>query len=350
MKLCTPRLAVACLFLCLMALPGSLRADTETEHLIEGAHWKKAKALVEARIKANPNDPSALYDLLRVDLAFDDLEQAEHAGERAVELNGADADYHAQLATVYATAAEHASVLKQVVLVHKMRHEMEAALAIDSKNVNALLVEASFDWQAPVLIGGSREKALAVVDRLRLISPLWGNLLEARFFQSEDRNRTEAALRAAASATPRSYRARVLLADFYASTSNAQKQQEAERIAKESLGEDPDRVGAYNTLAKIYAEQDRMDDLDALLARAETKVPDDLSPFYFAAKALLDRDHDAERCESYLRKYLSQPREASEPEPSAARTLLAVAIEHTSPKFEQSAPTPTSAAGVGGVK
>ena len=73
-----------------------------------------------------------------------------------------------------------------------------------------------------------------------------------------------------------------------------------------------------------------MSDLDSLLSDAERNVPDDLSPFYFSAKVLLERRGDPERSESYLRKYLSQTPEASEPEPAAARTLLATAAQRVS--------------------
>jgi tetratricopeptide (TPR) repeat protein len=325
-----PFSVLACLLVSFAALPGRLHAEKETERLIEGAHWKRARALVEKRLQSNPNDASANYDLLRVEMAFENLEQAAHAGERAVELNGGDADYHAQLATVYASQAERASILKQVLLVHKMHREIDAALAIDPDNVNALLVEAVFDWQAPAVVGGGRQKSLAVIDHLKSVSPLWSYLVQARLFQNEDRNRTGQALLAAANLTPAFYRARVLLADFYASGSDAEKWPEAERIAKECLQEYPDRAAAYSTLAKLYAEQGRSTDLEGLLSEADKNVPDDLSPCYFAAKVLLDRNLDPERALSYLRKYLTQEPEASEPETVAAKTLLAAAAERVS--------------------
>lgn len=337
---CLPRSAVACLLLSLAALPARLRAENQTEQLIEGAHWKRAKAVVEARLKANPNDPSANYDLLRVDMAFGELDAAARAGEKAIELNGGDADYHAQLATVYANEAEHATVVKRVVLVHKMHHEIEAALAIDPNNVNALLVEAVFEWQAPAVVGGGRRKSLTIIDHLKSVSPLWGDLLEARLFQNEDKNRAEAALRAAANLTPPIYRTRVLLADFYASGSDTPKWPEAERIAKACQQAHPDRVGAYRVLAKLYAAQGRRKELDALLAEAAKNVPDDLSPYYFAAKILLDRNRDPELAEEYLRKYLTELPEASEPELASAKTLLAGAeqrasIQNTSTRLGQ---------------
>jgi tetratricopeptide (TPR) repeat protein len=217
-----------------------------------------------------------------------------------------------------------------------MHREIDAALAIDPNNVNALLVEAVFDWRAPGVVGGGRQKSLAVINRLKSISPLWSDLVEARLFQDEDRNRTEEALQAAANLTPPFYRARILLADFYASGSDTAEWPEAERIAKECLQEYPDRAGAYTALAKLYAAQGRTSDLNALLSQAEENVPDDLSPFYFAAKILLDRNRDPERAETYLRKYLGQAPEASEPEPSAARTLLATAVERVSASVSSS--------------
>jgi tetratricopeptide (TPR) repeat protein len=320
----SPRCAAACLVLCLFPAVCSFGAD-RAEQLMEAAHWKRAKAVVQERLKANANDAQARYELSKIEENFDDIEAAVEPAEQAIALDDRNASYHAQLAEVYALMAEKSGVLKQLSYVHKMRREVDATFAIDPRNVDALLVETAFHWKAPVVVGGGRQKSLKMLDELKSISPLWGSLMEARLFQNEDLHRTQAALEAAANLAPPFYRARVLLADFYIEKLGAPRFADAERLANACIQADPGRAGAWSTLAKIQAETGRYTELETTLANAEKNVPDDLSPYYFAAKILLDKNKEPQRAEQYLRKYLSQPPEGLEPKMPAARVLLATA-------------------------
>ncbi len=66
----------------------------------------------------------------------------------------------------------------------------------------------------------------------------------------------------------------------------------------------------------------RWPELDALLAEAEKAVPDDVGPHYQAGRVLFQAGTDLERAERYLRKYLTQEPEGSEPRPAAAHWRL----------------------------
>ena len=71
----------------------------------------------------------------------------------------------------------------------------------------------------------------------------------------------------------------------------------------------------------------RWPELDALLSEAEKRVPDDYLPHYVAGNALLRDNEDLPRAERYLRKYLTQEREAGQPTHGAAQWRLGLVLE-----------------------
>jgi predicted Zn-dependent protease len=72
-------------------------------------------------------------------------------------------------------------------------------------------------------------------------------------------------------------------------------------------------VDAFALLAEIYAHRGQSVDLEAILATAEKRVPDDLSPYYRAAEALLAAGQDLARAERYLRRYSTAEPEGNAP-------------------------------------
>ena len=325
-----PRKAAVIFLSAVLAIPlARLAADTfeklPVDQLIDQDHWKRARGLVAERLRANPNDARANYWSSKIAENFNDVDGSVAPAERAVALDGGTADYHAQLAEVYALMAQKAGLLKQINYVRKLRHELDTALEIDHNNLDALLVSTMFHWRAPAVAGGDKKKALELTEEIIRVNPSWGYLAQAKLYQDDDLRLTRNALENAVRAQPPNYLARTSLAEFYCTKSNPPRLTDAEKLAKAALAQDPSRAGAYRMLAFVYAAEDRDEDLDATLAAGEKACPDDLSPYYYAAKALIDGDKDAARAERYLRRYLSQPPEARAPGWPEAKTLLAQA-------------------------
>src|ERR1700676_2345698 len=111
----------------------SLAAQTP-EELIEAGHFKRARALVEAR---NPNDPETLYLMATLKEQWGDLDTAEKLAERAVAANPKDARYHYRLADILGSKAQRASVIHQIGLGRRFKKESDAALAIDPNHIGA---------------------------------------------------------------------------------------------------------------------------------------------------------------------------------------------------------------------
>lgn len=275
-------------------------------------------------MRQNPNDAHALYLASKIAEGFGDYQRAIQMGERSVSLDGHNPDYLSALAQAHARMADQSSFLRGIVYVRKLRKEIDAALAINPRHVDTLLVEMMYLWKAPTVAGGDRKKARTIAEQLERVDPAWGLLAQARLAQDEaDDARIEKLLRRAVQANPSFYRARLQLATFYCCFSRSKNLDLAVREANAAKALDAGQVGAYDVLARVYAIEQRWSSLDAVLAESEKNVPDDLSPYYQAARILISDGHDLSRADKYLRKYVSQEPEGREPSLAEGRKLLA---------------------------
>src|SRR5262249_52695845 len=123
---------IVAIFLCVARASSGddVSGGTSAESLMESGHYKRARALLEVRLKANPNDAYARYLESKIKQSFGDLPGAIAAAERAVALEPHNADFHGQLAEVYAYTADESSWVRGIGFVHKMKREISAALAV----------------------------------------------------------------------------------------------------------------------------------------------------------------------------------------------------------------------------
>ena len=292
--------------------------------LMEAGHWKQIARIASDRLKSNPKDAQAHSWLAKTRLSYNDPEGAVVEAEKAVAIDGGNAAYHAQLSEAYAMMADKSSPLKAVVFVHKMNHELDAALAANPRQVDALLVQMMFCWKAPLLAGGNRQRALAIADNVVSFLPSWGNLAHARLLagKGDDAN-LESYLKKAAQADPSMVRPRLWLAEFYCFQAQSKRLDLAEQEARLALTIDASAGQAYKVLAHVYATEKRWADLESVLVQADSAAPDDLSPYHSAAEALIEIGQDFNRAEAYLQKYLTQQPEGRQPTHAQAHWLLA---------------------------
>ncbi len=297
------------------------------EALIEAGHWKRARAILEPRLAANPRDAQAACLLSRAKLALGDLDGALKSAQQAVALEDANSNNHFQLAEVYGEMAERASIFAAASLAGKFKGELEASLARDPKNLDTLEALMEYSFQAPGMMGGDKGKARAIAEELVQLSPVHGYLAQAELAkEAKDFAKVEECLLKAVQADPKNYEAQTALASFYTQPSH-RNTEGAGKHAREAIELDPARARGYSILAKVLALERRWSELEAVLSASEKAVPDDLAPYFEAADALLESGVELQRGEAYLRKYLTQEPEGEEPDAAHAHRVLGLILE-----------------------
>ena len=320
--------------------PEAQGADVEL--LIQAGHWKRARAILEPLVKDHPQDPRACYHLAEVKMSFKDLDGALPLAQHAVDLDGRSSDFHLKLGQVFGEMAARASIFSAGSLAVKFRKEVEIAIQLDPGNLDALDSMMQFKFQAPGLMGGSKDEARALAEKITLLNASEGYLAHAKLAELEKNPaQMEAYYLQAVQANPRNYGALTALASFYSQSPHA-KYDESVKHAEQALQLDPTRIGAHGILARVFALQERWGDLEQTLAASEKDVPDDLRPFYEGAKALLEIGKEFPRAEGYAKKYLSEEPEGEEPDIAEAHRLLGLVFEKEGRKGEARAEIQTA--------
>lgn len=303
-----------------------LAQEATAEKLIEAGHWKRARSLVEQRLRAAPDEPEAIYLMSQIRAAFGDRTAPLELAERAVRLNGGVARYHRQLAEVQGVMAQRANLFQQALLARRFRKEIDVALSLDPRDAQALDDLVEFYLMAPAILGGDTNRAEGVARQIAAIDASAGFLASAQIAKiRKDAARTEAMLRRASEVRPPSYEAQMALARFYLAP-EYRDDAAAEALGRRALGLDSGRAEAYCVLAESYADRANWNALDAALSSSVQAVPDDAAPYYRAAERLLSSGREPARAERYLHAYLAQEPEGNEPTAADAHRKLGLAL------------------------
>ena len=305
--------------------------DPSPEALVQTGHWKRARAVLEPRVQANPKDAQALFLLSQVRVAYREFKDAVTLAERAAAQNPKSVEYRQQVAEA---VCELAGKERSLGLGRRCKSELEATAALDPNHVDSRWGLMEWHMEAPWIIGGRKGEARKMLAEIQRINPSRGYMAQNRMNQHEKKTDSpEPLFLKALEANPKSYSIRMTLVNFY--FSDAQKKYDlVERHAREALHLEPDRTGGYGGQAVVFARQKRWQELDAILTQAEKIVPDNFSPYYSAGNILLVDGSDLPRAEKYFRKYLSIEPEPRAPTHADAHWRLALVLEKMNRKAE----------------
>lgn len=320
-------------FLCTLLLTAAALAGPldDVERLMDHGHWKRAQALLQ---KNAGNDAYSLYLQARLKHVQGDSEGALQLARRAVEAHPNDPKYLMGLVEIEGAIADKASLFKKIGMARDIKRNMDKAYSLDPTFIPAVEGLMEYYLQAPGIVGGSVSKAREYAARIEKLDPVEGAFARARIARHEkDTAALEGLYQKAVAADPRSFGAHMALANLYASDQH-KKWDLAEKHARIAVGIASDRVAPYTLLASIYAQTGRWSDLDAILAKSESAVPDDFAPYYQAGRVLLASEKDPLRAERYFRKYLTIAPELRAPTHAHAHWRLANALERQGKKNE----------------
>jgi cytochrome c-type biogenesis protein CcmH/NrfG len=113
-------------------------AEVDPAALVEQGHHKRARALLEKRLAANPEEPDALVLMARVKLAYNDPGGAKNLLQRAIAVQPKNSSAHFVLADAYSRRVNEAGLFEKIKIAKAIRSETDEALAVDPKNVDAM--------------------------------------------------------------------------------------------------------------------------------------------------------------------------------------------------------------------
>jgi len=303
------------------------------ESLLDKGHFKQAKAAAESRLKSNPKDIDAMIGLARADLSFNNVEEAKNLLDRVSSLHPDNLGAHLYLADAYSRNSEDLGLFEKMRVAKLVRKEAERALEISPNSLNALEGMMDFYLEAPGILGGSGSKAEEMAARIEALDKIKGARVRAKIaIYKKEFDRAEQIYTTAAEAYPKSYEIAIELATLLA---GAKKQNDkAENWALKALQLDATRIGSYTILSQTYSAAQKWDSLDRILASSEKNVPDNLTPYYMAGRALLSSGKETSKAEGFFRKYMSQPPEGGGPTIAGAHWRLGQALERQGKKQE----------------
>jgi hypothetical protein len=165
--------------LLLLAVPAWAQ-ETTPERLIETGHWKQARSIVERRLRETSQDPNLIFLQSQIRNAFGDRTTPLSLAEKAVALAPGVARYHRQLAEVQGVMAQHANAFQQLLLARRFRKEIDAAIAIDPRDLQAQRDLMEFYLLAPGIAGGDVKRAEATAQSIAAIDAAEGLSAKAR--------------------------------------------------------------------------------------------------------------------------------------------------------------------------
>ena len=217
-----------------------VRADDPPATLMQQKHWKRVRAIAQAKLKASADDAEANYLMSRVLMAWNDSNAALPYAEKAVKLSPQNAEYHWTLAQAVGDQAEKAGVFRQIGLARRFRSEAETVLKLEPKHVEAHYGMMIYYFKAPGIVGGDKKKAYAEAEEIGKIDRAKGYIAQVRLAQEEKQlGKIEALYKQANEADPK-------LVDAYAGliniAANANHVAEVERYSRQLLTIEPKRT------------------------------------------------------------------------------------------------------------
>ena len=313
---------------CLLGTALASPTNIDPASLVRAGHFKQARTLLEKHLAENPKDAEALVLLARVKLAYQDHDEAARLLREAMAIEPGNSDAHVYLAEAYSLKIDHAGQFEKMGIARRIKSESERALAENPNNLDALETLLEFHLHAPGIVGGNRDQASEIAERIAKLDHVRGDFAKAEIAAQEKRYGDEENFYVnAAEAEPHSYHALMAAANFYLNNDRSKNLEKAAAYARKALEIDSSRVRAYTILARVYAVQQRWQELDELVARAVKEVPEDFSPYFFAGQALLLQGKDPHRAEEYMRKYLTQEPEGNAPNLATAHWQLGLSLE-----------------------
>lgn len=275
--------------LLLLAFPLALTAQTPQELLAAG-RVDQALQMLEQQIHTAPT--AEAYNLLcRAHFELGAWDAGIPACEKATGLAPNSGLYHLWLGRIYGEKADRAGFLKAAGLAGKVRTEFERAVEYSPNSWEARTDLAEFYLEAPGIVGGGKDKALAQAELIAPLNPAMAHWVKARVAEkNKDTTAAEKEYRAAIDASQGGAR-------------------------------------AWLNLAGFYRHMNRLDEMEQALRTMESRPVDHPAALVDAAGMLLRTGREAPMAIRLLRRYIASSNTEEEAPVFKAHNLLGELLE-----------------------
>jgi tetratricopeptide (TPR) repeat protein len=230
-------------------------AEPSPTALLAAGRVDEAVRLLRARTAASPNDAEAFHLLARAYYEEERWDDAIHACDRALALQPGNSNFHMWAGRAYGLKAEHSNFFTAARMVGKIRREFERAVELDGSNAEARSNLAEFYIEAPGFMGGSPDKARMQAEKIAPLNAPLSMWVLARLAEKNDSpEEAERYFRAAIEASHGSAGPWIDLASFFR---RVKRYDQAETAIQQALAAEHKRSVDLYDAASILARAGR---------------------------------------------------------------------------------------------
>jgi tetratricopeptide (TPR) repeat protein len=183
-------------------------ATTSAKELLAAGQVDEAMRVLQKQISDSSSDAQSHNLLCRAYFMIAQWDPGIASCERARDLDPQNSLYHLWLGRIYGEKADRAGVFGGAGLAKKVRSSFERAVELDPDNWEARTDLAEFYFEAPGIVGGSKDKASEQADALMRLNPGMAHWVLGRIAEkNKDMDAAEREYRASIAATHSGIRA-----------------------------------------------------------------------------------------------------------------------------------------------
>jgi tetratricopeptide (TPR) repeat protein len=265
------------LLLIVLFIPFNVRALTpegrmNVIHDLQQGRADHALQLLQPATEGSTADAEAQQLLCRLELQLERWNEAVASCERAVSLDDNSSNNHLLYGRALGEKADRVSFIKAYGLAKRVKAEFETAVALDPRNAEALSALGEYYTEAPSIVGGGKDKAVAVAGKLDDVDRARAEELRGHIAASDkDTAAAEQHFREAIAASPRSASYWMVLGSFYQKQNDVARMQQAIRSG---LGIDGARGEALVDAAQLLTRAGQDPQMPIRLLREYLASPD----------------------------------------------------------------------------
>jgi tetratricopeptide (TPR) repeat protein len=150
----------------------------EVQQQFDAGNYASAMNTLRALVSQSPGNAADHFWLGRCYYEVRDYNNAVSEMEKATQLDPNSSVYHDWLGRGYGAVAARE---KSFLLARRVKKEFEAAVQADGSNIDARRDLEEYLLQAPWIVGGSKDDALAQVNSIAKMNPVDGHLAKADY-------------------------------------------------------------------------------------------------------------------------------------------------------------------------